>query len=121
LKASTIMGLESTWPLRAPRPPVDDLRAHLSAEESNARIEAVDIEAVRRVARRVFPPADHGGGGTLARLESDDALAARFNFRKKSESNRKIDLSRANHHKYPRRSFDGLFSLCRIETAPKGF
>jgi predicted Zn-dependent peptidase len=82
LKASTIMGLESTSARCEHRArQLMIFGRTLSAEESIARIEAVDIEAVRRVARRVFSsPLTTAAVGPLARLESDDALAARFKF-----------------------------------------
>ncbi len=82
LKASTIMGLESTSARCEHRARQMMIFGRpLSAEETIARIEAVDIEAVRQVARRVFAsPLTTAAVGPLARLEADEALAARFRF-----------------------------------------
>ncbi|MGE4527213.1 MAG: M16 family metallopeptidase [Rhodospirillaceae bacterium] len=82
LKASTIMGMESTSSRCEHRARQLMIFGHtLSAEETIARIEAVDIEAVRRVTRRVFAsPLTTAAVGPLKHLESDEALAARFRF-----------------------------------------
>ena len=53
----------------------------LSAEETIARIDAVDIDAVRRVTERVLSsPITTAAVGPLDHLESDEALAQRFKF-----------------------------------------
>ncbi len=82
LKASTIMGLESTSARCEHRArQLMIFGRPLTAEESIARIDAVDIDAVRRVIRRVFAgPLTTAAVGPLKHLESDAALTARFRF-----------------------------------------
>ncbi|MBN2751733.1 MAG: insulinase family protein [Rhodospirillaceae bacterium] len=82
LRASTIMGMESTSSRCEHRARQLMIYGHtLSPEESIARIEAVDMDAVCRVVRRVFAsPLTTAAVGPLKYLESDAALAARFSF-----------------------------------------
>jgi len=82
LKSSTIMGMESTSSRCEHRArQLMIFGRTLSPEETIARIEGVDIEAVRRVTRRVFAsPLTTAAVGPLKHLESDEALAARFKF-----------------------------------------
>lgn len=82
LRASTIMGMESTSSRCEHRArQLMIFGEPLSPEETIARIDAVDIDAVRRITERVLKsPITTAAVGPLRHLESDAALAARFRF-----------------------------------------
>lgn len=82
LRASTIMGMESTSSRCEHRArQLMIFGEPLSPEETIARIEAVDLETVRRVTERVLKsPLTTAAVGPLKHLESDAALAQRFRF-----------------------------------------
>ncbi len=82
LRASTIMGMESTSSRCEHRArQLMIFGEPLSAEETIARIDAVDLDAVRRVTERVLKsPITTAAVGPLDHLEPDTALAQRFKF-----------------------------------------
>lgn len=82
LRASTIMGMESTSSRCEHRArQLMIFGEPLSPEETIARIDAVDIDAVRRITERVLKsPITTAAVGPLRHLESDADLAARFRF-----------------------------------------
>ncbi|SBW12591.1 putative enzyme [uncultured Alphaproteobacteria bacterium] len=82
LRASTIMGMESTSSRCEHRArQLMIFGEPLSAEDTIARIDAVDLDAVRRITERVLKsPITTAAVGPLDHLESDAALARRFAF-----------------------------------------
>lgn len=82
LRASTIMGMESTSSRCEHRArQLMIFGAPLSAEDTIARIDAVDLDAVRRITDRVLKsPITTAAVGPLDHLEPDAALARRFAF-----------------------------------------
>ncbi len=82
LRASTIMGMESVSSRCEHRArQLMIFGEPISMEESIARIDAVDIEAVRRATERMFKtPLTTAAVGPLRHLISDDDLAKRFSF-----------------------------------------